>query len=54
MSELKKKILQASAYAHIKASEEFSRLALTKHRDSCLEEYNKITEELEKLNKNEK
>lgn len=48
---IKLEILSASAYAHIKAAEEFGRLGLLERRDMCLSEYNIITEQLSKHKK---
>ena len=46
-------ILQASAYAHIKAAEEFGKLGNLKRRDEALAEYNEITKKIQEI-KNDK
>jgi len=42
-------ILHASAYAHLKAAEEFGKLGQLKRRDSALKEYNSITKKIQEI-----
>tara|TARA_R110000796_G_scaffold126793_10_gene241849 strand:+ start:2410 stop:2571 length:162 start_codon:yes stop_codon:yes gene_type:complete len=51
MIELQIELLTASAFMHLKASEEFGRIGLLHKRDSCLAVYNDCTKQISDLNK---